>query len=154
MDFKNLQPDTFLNFSALQLDELIRHLDMLVCNADYMLPDGPIGQQMLSDFDCGQIRADATQVSSKWESCAASARTIQGASEETCNALFVQLGHLMDTTNNVVNWYGPVEPENPTPDELRILAPNLEGEFKARLNAFEFGLGWFFKSIPEGGTGP
>jgi hypothetical protein len=156
LEFTETELDTFIDFTALQMSELQRAKDELLCNPNYTYPDGSVGPQFLSDFDCDNlIQPELTQMSLKLETCHNSAREIQGNSAENCNALFTKIAKLQDILDLEVVWPTPVDPFNLTAAEIRLLRPNFEGEFRARFASFQFALtDWFLTSIPEEGTGP
>ena len=156
VEFTETKPDTFLDFTALQMDELQRAKDELLCNENLVLPDGPAGQ-LLSDSHCDDlIQPELDQIRLKLQTCHDSARVIQGGSAENCNALFTKIGNLRTRLDFEVTWPAPAafDPENPDADLFRLLRPNYEGEFKARLDAFEFALNdWYLPSIRATGIG-
>ncbi len=68
----------------------------------------------------------------------------QGNSAENCNALFTKITNLRNILDTQISW-----PQIGSADAalLRILRPNYEGEFRARLDAFEYALSdWWLPS--------
>jgi hypothetical protein len=148
-------PETFLDFTLLQMNELQRAKDELLCNENLEIPPGGPTQRLLSVSDCEVlIQPELDQMLLKLQTCHDAARVIQGGSEENCNALFTKIGNLRTRLDFEVTWPAPAvfDPEDPDADLFRLVRPNYEGEFKSRLNAFEFALtDWFLPSIPQNG---
>lgn len=165
LEFTEEELDTFLKFTELQQVELQKFKDNILCNDALVLPDGLSGgvdrlgndDAFLSQSSCDNMQNELDQIDQKLETCHDSAREVQGNSAENCNALFTKIDNLESMIDDPfrVAWPAPVNPAAPTVEELRILRPNFEGEFRARILAFEFALtDWFFPPIPEGGIGP
>ncbi len=148
IEFTEEEPDTFLEFTALQFDELQQVKDELLCNADLVLPDGPAGRSILDSpddvGDCSAIQTGLNDISDKLSVCHLAALDTQGNSAENCNALFTKITNLRNILDTQISW-----PQIGSADAalLRILRPNYEGEFRARLDAFEYALSdWWLPS--------